>query len=314
MYGSICARQSANDGHDMASSHFIPIMRYLAENGAQSSSRISRELDIPISGVRRGLSALRNTYGAAEYHHRAWKLTFKPEWLNEETLSSALPECKVRVVEETPGTNMLAKSAGRESIFFAEHQTQGRGRYGRRWLAVPGGAVMLSLRLRSPSSLSGLSLAIGTALCQSLPRGLRLKWPNDLLNSEGEKVGGILIETSNEDVIIGTGINLMMTTCLREHVARPVSAIDMPRMECAILSAQTLRRAVSVFAREGLSSFLPDAIKAHYYRAGAEMSFRHADGVSRGRFAGFGEDGALLMECGGVRRFINGEITHVVGS
>ena len=313
MCGNTCARRLVNDGHDMASSRFIPIMRCLAENGAQSSARLAQRLKLSPSAVRRALSVLRGTYGAVEYHQPTWQLTFSPQWLCVETLSAALPECKVVVVEETPGTNMLAKTGAGKSVFFAEHQTQGRGRYGRRWLAVPGGAVMLSLRLPAPASLSGLSLAVGTALCQSLSPGLRLKWPNDLLNARGEKVGGILIETAGDDVIVGAGINLIMTARLREHVARPMSAIDIPRMTCAVSAVQTLYRAVEVFTRGGLSSFLPDAMEAHYYRAGSEMEFRHADGIARGRFAGFAEDGALLMECGGVRRFVSGEIAHVVG-
>jgi BirA family biotin operon repressor/biotin-[acetyl-CoA-carboxylase] ligase len=52
-----------------------------------------------------------------------------------------------------------------------------------------------------------LSLAAGVAAAEACGRGVRLKWPNDLL-LDGRKVGGILVEATPSKAICGIGINL----------------------------------------------------------------------------------------------------------
>jgi BirA family biotin operon repressor/biotin-[acetyl-CoA-carboxylase] ligase len=102
-------------------------------------------------------------------------------------------------------------------LLVAQEQTQGRGRQGRAWHALPGSSLTFSLGLSlAPQDWSGLSLAVGVALADALdpardqasgsetaaPRIL-LKWPNDLwLRDEqaaggGRKLGGVLIETAH---------------------------------------------------------------------------------------------------------------------
>jgi len=90
------------------------------------------------------------------------------------------------------------------SIVVADHQTAGRGRSSHRWEAPPGTALLVSFVL-PPNPL--LSLAAGVAAAEACGRGVRLKWPNDLL-LEGRKVGGILVEASPARAICGIGINL----------------------------------------------------------------------------------------------------------
>ena len=62
-----------------------------------------------------------------------------------------------------------------------------------------------------PQDWSGLSLAVGLAVAQSLHPQIGLKWPNDLWLHE-RKLGGILIETAHyaglRYAVIGIGINI----------------------------------------------------------------------------------------------------------
>ena len=137
----------------------------------------------------------------------------------------------------------------RPCLLIAEHQSAGRGRQGRTWKSAPGASLTFSLGL--PLALddwSGLSLAVGVALCDALdapdapdllrplrpsaaraikPAGaprLGLKWPNDLWLVDaggsagtgagtGRKLGGILIETvaagTQRLAIIGIGLNVL---------------------------------------------------------------------------------------------------------
>jgi BirA family biotin operon repressor/biotin-[acetyl-CoA-carboxylase] ligase len=142
---------------------------------------------------------------------------------------------------ETGSTSDDALAAARQgqasgSVFVAEHQTQGRGRRGRRWHAASGQSLLFSVLLRpsasvvapgaSPSGVAAgaaagaasgaLTLAVGlgvrAALAGVSQRPLRVKWPNDIL-CERKKLAGILCESQLQGahtsaVVIGVGINV----------------------------------------------------------------------------------------------------------
>jgi BirA family biotin operon repressor/biotin-[acetyl-CoA-carboxylase] ligase len=68
----------------------------------------------------------------------------------------------------------------------------------------------------APASWSGLSLAIGVALAESLHPDVRIKWPNDLWWQD-RKLAGVLVETAaapglsgdQRQAVIGVGINIL---------------------------------------------------------------------------------------------------------
>ncbi|HEX7264615.1 MAG TPA: biotin--[acetyl-CoA-carboxylase] ligase [Candidatus Dormibacteraeota bacterium] len=115
------------------------------------------------------------------------------------------------------------------SVVVADHQTAGRGRLSHRWETPPGTALLVSFVLR-PDPL--LSLAAGVAAAEACGRGVRLKWPNDLM-LDGRKVGGILVEATPSKAICGIGINL---TWAPEGAARLDEARDglLERLRLAI--------------------------------------------------------------------------------
>ncbi len=101
-------------------------------------------------------------------------------------------------------TQDVARDLPIGSMVVADHQTAGRGRSSHSWEAPAGTALLVSFVL-APNPL--LSLAAGVAAAEACGRGVRLKWPNDLL-LEGRKVGGILVEASPARAVCGIGINL----------------------------------------------------------------------------------------------------------
>jgi BirA family biotin operon repressor/biotin-[acetyl-CoA-carboxylase] ligase len=97
-------------------------------------------------------------------------------------------------------------------LLVAERQTAGRGRMGRVWQSQPGDSLTFSLSLpMAPKDWSGLSLAVGLSLAESLHPQVGLKWPNDLWVQE-RKLGGILVEAASmggrSQVVIGVGLNI----------------------------------------------------------------------------------------------------------
>jgi BirA family biotin operon repressor/biotin-[acetyl-CoA-carboxylase] ligase len=107
-------------------------------------------------------------------------------------------------LESVGSTQDVARGMPIGFVVLADYQTHGRGRLSHRWSSPPGAALLVSFVLK-PDPL--LSLAAGVAAAEACGRGVRLKWPNDLL-LDGRKVGGILVEASQSKAICGVGINL----------------------------------------------------------------------------------------------------------
>jgi BirA family transcriptional regulator, biotin operon repressor / biotin---[acetyl-CoA-carboxylase] ligase len=109
----------------------------------------------------------------------------------------------IRLAKVT-STQDVARDLPLGSIVVADHQTAGRGRLGRHWVAPPGSALLASFVLPARALAP---LAAGVAAAHACGASVRLKWPNDLLLGDG-KLGGILVERRDDRCIVGTGINL----------------------------------------------------------------------------------------------------------
>ncbi len=130
---------------------------------------------------------------------------------------------RLEVVDETASTNadVAERFRGGEQeglVLVAEHQTQGRGRLGREWVAPARSSLTVSFLLVpgdvSPERWPWLPLLTGVAAAAAVRRvtGLEvdLKWPNDVL-ADGNKLGGILLERVDHGgsaaAVVGLGIN-----------------------------------------------------------------------------------------------------------
>lgn len=113
----------------------------------------------------------------------------------------------VRWVAATGSTNAdalaLARQGAREGIVVvADHQSAGRGRRDRRWVAPPGGSLLASVLLRPPArQASAVSMVASAAMVEAVAdvSGVTagIKWPNDLVveTPAGErKLAGLLAE------------------------------------------------------------------------------------------------------------------------
>ena len=140
-----------------------------------------------------------------------------------EAVAPELPGFTVEIVPHIDSTNSELMRRARAGCFdpvllVAEQQLAGRGRLGRDWHSGAGtpqasaNALTFSLGLPLyPVDWSGLSLAVGVSVVQSLHPDLRLKWPNDVWLNDC-KLAGILIETASMGntryAVVGIGINL----------------------------------------------------------------------------------------------------------
>jgi BirA family biotin operon repressor/biotin-[acetyl-CoA-carboxylase] ligase len=139
-----------------------------------------------------------------------------------EAIVPQLPGFTVEVLPSIDSTStelMRRVRAGQLApvLLAADEQTAGRGRLGKGWHSRAGQSLTFSITLPlAPADWSGLSLAVGVSLAQSLHPEVRLKWPNDLWLQQ-RKLGGILVETASHGgsataqqrmVVVGVGINI----------------------------------------------------------------------------------------------------------
>jgi BirA family transcriptional regulator, biotin operon repressor / biotin---[acetyl-CoA-carboxylase] ligase len=117
------------------------------------------------------------------------------------------PEC------ESTQLLLLGSGLGEGAVAATDHQTAGKGRHGRRWVAPPETSVLASVMLHPPKErhLPELSLVAALAVAEAIEgaTGLtaQIKWPNDVMLNR-RKVAGILSELSDGTVVVGMGINV----------------------------------------------------------------------------------------------------------
>lgn len=126
-------------------------------------------------------------------------------------------------VASCPSTQDLAAADPDPSaaIYWADHQTAGRGRQQRVWDDEHGTDLAATFRFEAALP-SPLALAASVPLCvlqaiePQLGRELRLKWPNDVF-CDGRKLAGVLIDADGRGhYAIGIGINVNRTRFPRE--------------------------------------------------------------------------------------------------
>lgn len=219
----------------------------------------------------------------------------------------------VEVVPQTGSTNadLLARAAALSAplLLIAEHQTAGRGRAGRSWLSAPGHSLTFSLAWRFEGglpALTGLPLAVGTALAETLGRlgqPVQLKWPNDLLK-DGDKLAGILVETqaaaAGTWAIVGIGLNLAMPDELEARIGRPVAAVPwLARMDRDALMAALLdglAQALQAFAATGFAAFSARWNLLHAYQGQPVTIVDRGEVLHEGLAAGVDDGGRLLLD------------------
>ena len=223
-----------------------------------------------------------------------------------EAVVPLLPGFTVEVLPEIDSTNaelMRRARAGlsEPTLLVAERQTAGRGRLGRPWQSAAGDSLTFSLGLPfAPRDWSGLSLAVGLAVAESLHPGIGLKWPNDLWWQD-RKLGGILIEAATtgglSQVVIGIGLNIRPRPA--EGLSTPPAALSELWPEAtagqALLQLMpVLVRALQDFEQQGFAP-LHTRYAARDVLQGREV--QTSDGV-QGRCLGVSANGSLRLRSG----------------
>jgi BirA family transcriptional regulator, biotin operon repressor / biotin---[acetyl-CoA-carboxylase] ligase len=300
------------------------ILAALATGQSLSGTRLAAEAGLTRAAIWKQIESLRHrgvpieSVGSAGY-----RLPWPIQMLDEPSIRAQLPAAMTRrmgaldVYWELDSTSSELQRRGIHapdfSIVMAETQTAGRGRRGRTWLSPPGLNLYVSCLKRFDAgfaSLSGLSLATGVIVLRALHAlgidGPQLKWPNDVL-ADGGKLAGILVELSGEyqgpcAAIVGIGLNLRLTSALREQAGQPVCDLasladgappDRNRMAAALIAS--LIEGLDQFEREGFAAFI-DEYAGHDALRGVPLRISGAVGDFDGVGAGIDARGALQVQ------------------
>jgi BirA family biotin operon repressor/biotin-[acetyl-CoA-carboxylase] ligase len=316
------------------------ILKALRDNGqGVGGAELSQRLGISRAAVWARVEELRSLgYDIEAAPHRGYRLLSAPDALHADDLIARLGKIKVigrdiRVFEETNSTNDVIEKFARDGlkegiVVFAESQTKGRGRLGRRWISPPKKGLWFSVLLRPrlrPQETTQLTVASATALRRAIEAqtGLKpeIKWPNDILLG-GKKVAGILTELCGEMdqvryIILGIGVDVNLNaTDLPSELRKVATSLkaqlgkSIPRPELAV---RVLRELDYDYDRVCSDRFaaVADEWEQHCTTIGHEVRIRTGDRQICGRAESLGEDGALLLrtEHGHLERVVGGDVT-----
>ena len=213
--------------------------------------------------------------------------------------------------------DLAGQGAADGTMVWAQRQTAGRGRLGRRFASPPGN-LYVSVVLRpavAPAAAPQLSFIAAVALAEAaravLPARavVSVKWPNDVL-VDGRKVAGILLEAATtpagalDFVVVGIGVNVTShppnTAYGATDLAVAGAAVSVPGLLARLAEALLAWR--DRWLADGFgpvrAAWLADA-----RGLGGPIDVRLGDTLISGRFADLDADGALIVESiGGARQ------------
>jgi BirA family biotin operon repressor/biotin-[acetyl-CoA-carboxylase] ligase len=304
-----------------------------------SGQDLAEQLGISRAAIWARIEELRRLdYEIEAGPHLGYRLLRSPDVLHADDLLARLGETRVvgrdiQVFEETTSTNDVIEKLARDgvkegAVVYAECQTKGRGRLGRKWVSPPHKGLWFSVLLRPalrPQMATQLTVASATALRRAIKLQTgwspEIKWPNDILMG-GKKVAGILTEMSAEldqvrYIILGIGVDVNLTaqefpadlrkiaTSLRLETGKPVS-----RAELAVHILRELDRDYALICA-GKFTGVADEWEAHCTTIGREVTVQLGARQVRGCVESLDDDGALLLrsEHGHLERIIGGDVT-----
>ncbi len=218
-------------------------------------------------------------------------------------------------LETVASTNREARDrirtgAPEGTLITAEHQTEGRGRFDRRWEDAAGQSLLASYILypvRGAEEWGGLPLLAGLAVKRAaetfLNADVLLKWPNDVLIA-GKKLCGILVESGRLGdrgwVVVGIGVNVRQREFTGSYRTPPTSLllesgrpVDVDEVQSAV--TRELSTLYGLWTDKGNAWFCPEWTRC----AGmfpADIVLEDETGKRQLRAVDLGRDGSLIVE------------------
>lgn len=209
------------------------ILKILEENRGKnlSGEELAKELSVSRAAIWKNIKALREEgYDILAVTNKGYSLTKDNDLISSEGIKVFLKEeyreNYIKVYKVIDSTNQEAKKLLMDkdipegTVLIAEEQTDGRGRFQRKFFSPLNKGIYMSVILRPNIELSkaiNITTATAVSVCRAIEsltkKRPKIKWVNDIF-LEDKKICGILTEATGnfesgrvENVVIGIGIN-----------------------------------------------------------------------------------------------------------
>lgn len=216
-------------------------------------------------------------------------------------------DAEIYRVKETTSTQDLAieliqnqqRSPQEMWAVIADTQTLGKGRKGRVWL--DNSKSMLTsiniprVQLQKHIPQISVVVAVQKTLQKIQSDKIKIKWPNDFLNSQNQKIGGILIYEQPQSFICGIGINcagvekLQNSRFIKQEVgsiqADPIELLDNILAHLKVIPKETSAESLAYYNSK--MAYLDQ--KVEFKKVGSNL-------FVPGKLIGTNKEGLLLLE------------------
>lgn len=321
--------------------HILRSLREAGDSGVHGTA-ISEGLGISRTAVWSHIEELRSLgFGIDAGPHTGYRMTSVPDVLLSDDIQSQLSTDTIvgndiRVFRETASTNQLVDQMGLSGekeglVVFAESQSKGRGRLGRKWVSPPNKGLWFSVLLRPPlrpPEMTQLTVIAATALARSIREITQLKpdikWPNDIL-IHGRKVAGVLTEMSAEPdrvlhAVLGIGVDVNLEQSdLPSELHSIATSLSMESGQSVLRSslAVSLLRALDQDYKRILNGAFQEVAEeweAQCITLGKRVRIHQMNQTIEGYAESLDNEGALMIRnaSGHLERITGGDVTFEV--
>lgn len=209
------------------------VLKVLEENRDESISgeELAKELGVSRTAIWKAIKSLRaEGYNINAGTNKGYNLTSDNDLLSQEGIRLYLrkeyKENIIKVYKTIDSTNKEAKKilvdedVPHGTVLIAEEQTEGKGRFKRKFYSPNKNGIYMSVILRPNIELSKavhITTTSAVAVCKSIEKLIgkypKIKWVNDIFLND-KKICGILTEATGnfesgniENIVVGIGIN-----------------------------------------------------------------------------------------------------------
>lgn len=321
----------------MLDEKILSVLRTMSGNYV-SGEELSKDAGISRAAIWKHVEELRaEGYEIEASPHLGYRLIHVPDRLIPQEvkwhLGTKIIGRQILSYKKVDSTNDVAYSLAEKgvrdgSIVFAEEQSSGKGRLGRKWISPAKGGIYMSCVLRPailPNEMARITLMAAVAVAKAIrfKTGLPavIKWPNDILVNN-KKVCGILTEMKAEQdkvdfVVVGIGLNVNTpagslpkgASSLKEELSKTSSRHDLTRLELAQSILENIEASYVKLEEDGFGIIL-DEWKHLSMMIGSAVRIVQQNRSFTGQVYDVDSDGALLVrrQTGLIEKVSSGDV------
>ena len=304
------------------------ILTFLDDEKYVSGEDIAQKLGISRAAISKNIKALKENYQiiVSSNSRVGYRLQEKLDLIKVDELAKIFNNINYFYSIDSTSKYAIENQTkfSENAIFISEFQTDGFGRFKRKWISPFGKNIyctMLEVVELDISKLNGLSIIVGISIARVLKNinlNAKLKWPNDIYVDD-KKIAGVIINVSAEingraKIFIGFGINVNMQ--YNEEIFKDWTSIKLQsqrhanRTNLTIQIIKAIKEDLLVFIDKGFTHFKNDFESLNYLKNkefSLLLSNKTYDNCSYVDLANNGE--IIIKNSGGNYPFSSGDIS-----